>query len=130
MEVTRNWYVQQPGGEREFYFTVKNVGAIACSANVQLASQNTATSWSTGQLAGGATYTSHWNNANPLNRVYLPGLSPLGASSSACQLEVTRSWYQQRRDSDGETEREFYLTVKNLGSNTCSGTVLLSSMDQ
>lgn len=128
-EVTRTWYVQQPGGEREFHFTVKNVGTITCTTDIRLASTTTSTSWSTGTLAAGAQNTWHWNNANPLDLVYLPGLSPLGASgSTACQLEVTREWYVQRINTDGSAEREFYFTVRNPGSLSCSGTILLASI--
>ncbi|GLZ81562.1 hypothetical protein Afil01_63690 [Actinorhabdospora filicis] len=126
-EVTRTWYVQQPGGEREFHFNVKNVGTIACSASIRLANATTSTSWSTGALSPGASGTWHWNNANPLTAVYLPGLSPQGASGlQSCDLEITAEWYLQRLNS-GTAEREFYLTVKNVGSLACTGTVLLAT---
>ncbi|MBT8224884.1 MAG: hypothetical protein HKP61_08375 [Dactylosporangium sp.] len=128
LEVTRSWYVQQPGGEREFHLTIKNVGAIACTGNVQLA-RNTAanSSWSTGSISVGASKSWTWNNANPLDRVYLPGLSPLGAvGSTPCQLQVSQTSYQQRINANGLTEREFNLTVTNVGSRACSGTVLLN----
>ena len=128
-EVTRSWYSQQPGGERRFHWTIKNVGTIACTATVLLASTTTTTSWSTGTLAVGASGSWTWNNANPLNLVYLPGLSPQGASgSTACQLEVTSSSYRQVINSTGAAERKFLLTVKNVGSLACSGTVLLAGV--
>ncbi|WP_224369842.1 hypothetical protein [Hyalangium versicolor] len=128
LEVTRTWYAQQPGGEREFKFTVKNVGAIACQGDVQLAVITSAnSSWSTGSLSPGASGTWVWNNANPLDRVYAAGLSPAGASTvTPCQLEVTKTYYQQKINTDGTAEREFYLTVENVGSLTCSGTILLN----
>jgi hypothetical protein len=126
LEVIRSWYAQQPGGEREFKFTVKNVGAIACQGDIQLAVvTNANSSWSTGSMSPGASKTWGWNNANPLDRVYATGLSPAGASGiSTCQLEVTASYYRQVINSGGTTEREYYLTVANVGSLTCSGTVL------
>ncbi|HEX4422557.1 MAG TPA: hypothetical protein VH165_31800, partial [Kofleriaceae bacterium] len=69
LEVTRSWYVQQPTGEREFHFTIKNVGSIACQGDVQLALATAAdSSWSTGVMASGATGSWGWNNANPLTR--------------------------------------------------------------
>lgn len=128
LEVTRTWYTQQPTGEREFKFTVKNVGAIACQGDIQLAViTNANSSWSTGSLSAGVSKTWGWNNANPLTRIYAPGLSPAGATgTSTCNLEVTRSYYQQRINTDGTTEREYYFTVQNVGSLTCSGTVLLN----
>jgi hypothetical protein len=126
LEVTRTWYVEQPLGEREFKFTVKNVGAIACQGDIQLAViTNAASSWSTGSMAAGTSKSWVWNNANPLDRVYAPGLSP-SAGLTACQLEVTKSYYQQKINTDGTTEREYYLTVANVGSVTCSGTLLLN----
>ena len=131
LELVRTWYVQQPGGEREFKFTVKNVGGIACQGDVQLAlTTSAASSWSTGALNPGASQSWVWNNANPLDRVYVPGLAPGGASGlTACQLEVTQSYYRQVIDSDGTPERKLYLTVKNIGSLACFGTVLLNYMD-
>ncbi len=126
LEVTRTWYDQQPSGEREFKFTVKNIGAIACQGDIQLAAvTNANSSWGTGSMSPGTSKSWTWNNANPLDRVYSTGLSPAGASgSSLCQLEVTDSYYQQIINADGSTEREYHLTVQNVGSLTCSGTVL------
>ncbi|HVG58198.1 MAG TPA: hypothetical protein VNA24_06560 [Hyalangium sp.] len=128
LEVTRTWYAQQPSGEREFKFTVKNAGAIACQGAIQLAVVTSSTSsWSTGSMSPGTSKSWVWNNANPLDRVYAPGLSPAGATGlTACQLEVTGSHYQQKINSDGSTEREYYVTVKNAGSLTCSGTLLIN----
>ncbi|OJT26085.1 hypothetical protein BO221_09680 [Archangium sp. Cb G35] len=128
LEVTNTWYTQQPGGEREFKFTVKNVGAIACQGDIQLASvTSSASSWSTGTLAPGATKSWVWNNANPLDRVYAPGLSPAGASASdTCDLRVSRTYYQQKINTDGTAEREYYFTIQNVGSLSCSGTLLLN----
>jgi hypothetical protein len=70
LEVTSTWYVQQPGGEREFHFIVKNIGAIACQGDILLALTTKAdSSWSTGTIAPGAAKGWVWNNANPLTRV-------------------------------------------------------------
>lgn len=129
LEVTRTWYGGQPSGERRFYVTVKNVGSIACSGTIELAWTTTSTSWSTGSLAAGATSGSTWNNANPLNLVYVPGLSPVGTGTAAgCQLEVVRSYYVQRINADGTSQRQFVLYFRNVGTVTCSGTVLLASV--
>ncbi|MEV0643833.1 hypothetical protein AB0I28_01080 [Phytomonospora sp. NPDC050363] len=124
-EVVRSWYLKQASGEREFHFQVKNVGSITCTADIRLANTTASTSWTTGTLAAGASGTWHWNNANPLTLAYLPGLNPSGSS---CQLEITRDYYLQRINSGGTAEREYYLTVKNVGSTSCSGTVLLGSI--
>jgi hypothetical protein len=131
LEVTRTWYVQQPGGEREFHFTVKNAGAIACQGTVNIGlTSSLASSWQTAALSPGASQSWTWNNANPLDRIYVPGLSPLGASGlQACSLEVTQSYYRQVLNTSGTTEREFHFTVKNVGSLACYGTILLSYMN-
>jgi hypothetical protein len=128
MEVTRTWYVQQPSGEREFKFTVKNIGNIACQGDIQLArTSEVGSSWSTGAINPGATKSWNWNNANPTDRLYVPGLSPDGASGlTACALEVTDTSYRQVINSTGAAEREYQLTVKNVGSLACFGTVLLN----
>jgi len=130
LEVTRTWYDQQPGGERELKFTVKNAGAIACQGDIQLArTSSVPATWSTGTLAAGASKSWTWNNANPLDRIYVPGLSPDGASGlTACVLEVTQSYYRQVINADGSAERELHLTVSNVGSLACFGTVLLNNV--
>lgn len=131
LEVTRTWYTQQPGGEREFKFTVKNAGAIACQGDIQLALTTASNSlWTTSALSPGATQSWTWNNANPLDRIYAPGLSPSGASGlTPCQLEVTQSYYRQVINSTGAAEREYRLSVKNVGTLACTGVVLLNYVD-
>lgn len=127
-EVIRSWYVRLSSGERKFWFTYKNVGTIACSADVRLASVSTTTSWSTGWLAAGASAGSVWYNANPLTLVYLPGLLPAVPTGSAtCQLEVTRGFYSQQINTDGTVQRTFTVHYRNSGTAACSGTLLLAS---
>lgn len=129
LEITRSWYRQEPDGVRKFYFVLRNVGTIACSGQFQLAQTGPSTSWPTGTLAVGASASWTWNNANPLSAVYLPGLSPTGAGGgTACQLEVTRSRYVQRINPDGTSQRQYLLTVGNVGQLPCAGTVLLGSL--
>jgi hypothetical protein len=130
LEITKTWYEQQPGGEREFHFVVKNIGAIACQGNIQLAQTTLASkSWGTLTLSPGATDYRILNDANPLDRVYVTGLSPSGASgSNACQLEVTEASYVQWVDPDGNTERIYLIVFKNIGTLACSGTVLVNHL--
>ncbi|CRK57365.1 hypothetical protein [Alloactinosynnema sp. L-07] len=126
-EVTREWYQQQPGGEREFWFNVKNVGSIACTAEILLGVKTTSTIISTGTLGPAAEQSKTWNNANPLSAAYIVGFSPSGASASTpCQFELTRGYYAQVINSNGATEREFRQTVKNVGAITCSASKLLA----
>lgn len=131
LEVTRAWYTQQPSKEREFSFYVKNVGSIACSGTVLLAvNANANSSWSTGTISPGATASWYWNNANPINRVYFAGVSPLGTSTTTpCQLELIPTSYVQMMNADRTLQRRFLFGVKNVGSISCSGTLLLNYQD-
>ncbi|MGX4655458.1 hypothetical protein ACWCHM_17350 [Micromonospora sp. SCSIO 07396] len=129
LEITRSWYRQEPDGVRKFYFVLRNIGTITCSGQFQLAQTGPSASWRTGTLPVGASATWTWNNANPLTAVYLPGLAPTGAAAgNACQLEVTRSRYVQRANPDGSRQRQYVLTVGNVGQLPCGGTVLLGSL--
>ncbi|MGH3859480.1 hypothetical protein [Actinokineospora sp.] len=126
-EVTRTWYQQQPGGEREFWFTLKNIGTIACSADILMATKTTTTVSGTGTMGAGTTGLWWWNNANPLSAAYIVGYSPQGATGSACQFELFRSWYSQVINSNGAAEREFRYTAGNVGSIACSANRLLAT---
>jgi hypothetical protein len=118
-EVTREWYAQQPGGEREFWFTLKNIGSIACNADVLLGTKASFDSSLFGALASGDSWHKSWNNANPLNAAHIVGFAPSGATTVACQIEKTRQWYEQHLNS-GVAERELHYTVENIGSTTCT----------
>jgi hypothetical protein len=124
-EVTREWYSTTPT-EKEFYFTVKNVGTIACSAEILLATKSTTTTSSIGSTAPGGTGGSTWNN-NPETMAYMLGLFPTGSTSAnACQFEITRTWYGQTINSDGSAEKEFHHNWKNVGAITCQATKLFA----
>lgn len=122
-EVTRSYYQQNFGGEREFHYDIKNVGTISCGTDVYLYSMADITgAWNTGGVNPGQSVTKHWNNSATLNS-YVAGLSPNGATStSPCQFEVTREWYSQMPG-----EKEFYFTIKNVGSIACSTEILLAT---
>jgi hypothetical protein len=128
LEITRTWYVRQPGGEKEFKFTAKNVGDIACQGDILVSwTDNNVSSWQTSTIGVGSTHTGGWNNANPLTRVYVPGLTP-SSLVTPCTLEVTRQWYRQVINPTGAAEREFYFDIKNAGSLACTGEVRLNYM--
>jgi len=108
-------------GKWEFWFTVRNVGAVACSANLYLASAPKDIGWRTfTDLGPGETYYGTWNNANPVNATYLvmgwPFVAPNGV---VCQLSVARTYYRQVINSSGFAERRFSFEIRNIGSNTC-----------
>lgn len=127
IEITRTWWVQQSGGAREFHFWIKNIGTISCATMIILRELPVVNgTWQLPNLSPGATTTKTWNNV-PTNHAYSPGLMPGGATgSSACKLEVTRRW--DKLWFNGQAiEREFQFTVKNVGSITCTGLVLLGA---
>ncbi len=113
LEVTRTWVTGQ-----SFSVEIKNTGTIACGGDVIVSAVDPLRTWSTGALNAGAARSWRWNNANPLTSVYFAGLS----APSGCSLQVTRTGYRQQPGG----EREFYLTVRNIGSSACTGDVLLA----
>src|SRR5688500_17392803 len=75
-EIMRTSYVQQPGGEREFRFTIKNIGTISCATQITLRELvSVAGLWQLPTLSPGASTTRTWNNAS-LTSSYAPGLVP------------------------------------------------------
>lgn len=127
-QVVRSWYVQPSSGYRQFWFEIKNVGGITCQADLRLASTTVNSSFNSGYMSPGATWSATWNNANPVTSAYLVGLGPASASPNQCQLEVTRLIYRQRINSDGSSERELRVTIKNVGTVSCSGLVQLRTI--
>jgi hypothetical protein len=130
VEVTRNWYQQKPGGEREFWFTIKNIGSITCGANILLRKLPAANgTWSSGALNPGQSQTSKWNNAL-YERAYAIGFSPQGATSTtSCQFELTRTWSVMLFNATGPAEREVWFTYKNIGSIACSADIQVGYND-
>jgi hypothetical protein len=109
-------------GHREFYFTFRNVGSITCGANLYLGSLPQDTTWliNPRQLAPGETHYGVWNNANPLNAVYVPiAHSFIIGEGEVCHLEVVRSFYSQVINASGFPERKFHLEVRNIGPDVC-----------
>ncbi|WP_203912213.1 hypothetical protein [Rhizocola hellebori] len=129
-EIMRVWYVQQYQGlERQLKVTIKNIGAIFCYTVVWLREMPTIApaNWYTPVLKPGEISTHTWNNAG-LTSSHIPGLVPMGATSSApCQLEVISRWDVLHYDEAGGVEREFKFKVANVGAISCMGAILLGS---
>ncbi|GHJ47636.1 hypothetical protein Cs7R123_49780 [Catellatospora sp. TT07R-123] len=119
-QVVRSWYVQS-GAARQFWFTIKNVGAVTCQADIQLATVSGGSTVSTGTLAPGASVGWLWYS-NIGNYTHAIGLA---SSTSGCQLETTRLDYRQIIESNGSASRQILFYVKNVGSTTCSGSIYL-----
>ncbi|WP_155371049.1 hypothetical protein [Catellatospora vulcania] len=100
-------------GERRHGITVTNVGAITCSVTVRVAPVASSSSWSTGTMTPMTTKTWRWNNANPLTAVHTVTLNP---NQDGRYFSIERKWYLQRINTNGSTEREFWLTVKHYNS--------------
>jgi hypothetical protein len=121
-ESTRQWYAQEPGGNRYFHWTVKNVGTVACGADVILTYRLKTASFALAGITPGSTAHRTWNidDAKP---VYQVGLWPAGATATIpCQLEVTRIWYERNF-----TDVLLHYDVKNVGSITCTTTAYLTN---
>ncbi|MBB5867484.1 hypothetical protein F4553_000863 [Allocatelliglobosispora scoriae] len=121
-ETISSRYVQLWGGQRQFQFTLKNVGSIACAATVQLSAVSSSVVSSTGGVSPGGTQVHLWNI--PVNTNWIVALNPTGATSSAaCQFQVTRNWYVQ----PGSSSRQFWWELKNVGTVTCQADIRLAS---
>jgi hypothetical protein len=131
LQVTRTWYIQRPTQEREFYFTIKNIGDVACQGDIQLAlATNSVDSKWTWRMAPGYSETRFWPLDNPLDQVYVLGVSPMEASGTdICRLEVSPSAYIQYIDANGNPGWEGAMLVKNVGSFDCSGMILFNTLN-
>ena len=128
--VTRTWYVQpgEAGALRQFWWEIKNVGTVACQADLRLASTTVSNSFAVGSVGSGGTWSTTWNNANPVTSAYLVGVSPQGSWPIPCQFEVTRMIYRQHINSNGSSEREIRLSFKNVSGTQCGGLAELKTI--
>lgn len=121
LEVTRQWYVQRTNGSRTVYWTVKNVGNLACGANMLLTWNNSVTSFNQSALNPGQSWNTLWNISN--SGVWSVGLSPTGATSTKeCSMELTRTWQEMDYN-----QLKLRMTIKNTGTVACSTTVLITN---
>jgi len=106
-EVTRSYYAQQPSGELEFRFTIKNIGTISSAANILLASAANSSVGFTGVLDPGESLNATWNSA-VFGDAHLVAFVPAGATRAAdCRFEVVGESYIW------VYELEFRFTVEN-----------------
>jgi hypothetical protein len=125
-EVTRDWYTLLPSGGRQYWWTVKNVGTIACGAQVLLTGQASSSSLGPYALDPGGSVTKEWN-LDLADPVYLAGAGPSGATpSSACSMEITRTWFG-RTTSGGV---HMFAVLKNVGTIACTSTILFTKRAQ
>jgi hypothetical protein len=128
-EILRSYYFKQASGEREFRFTIKNIGTITCGTQIMLREFTAINGlWTLPTLVPGATTEHYWNNA-PIDKAFVPGLVPFGGGTGTtpgtCALEVTRRWDLLHTNETGGIEREFHFVVKNVGTTTCYGAIIL-----
>jgi hypothetical protein len=110
-------------GVWRYRITMQNIGAVSCPALATVAIVQRSIQLSFGNLGPGVQSTIVWNNANPLNLVYVPLGTPMVLpTGTSCQLRAVNKVYQQNVNPDGSLEREFRLTVANVGSDTCVDT--------
>jgi hypothetical protein len=126
--VERVWNEQRPEGNKDFWYRIRNVGSLACAANVMVYRIPATKVRSTGGIAPGEVKRFEESSIDD-SKIYRMGLLPSGATSSdRCKLEVTRLWYTHRVD-DATARRVFGVAyeVKNVGGIACQGDVLLGS---
>ena len=77
-------------------------------------------------LSPGATAGGYWNNT-PQGNSYFVDVRPTATTvTTACRLEVVRSWRVQNWNADNTRELEIHWQVKNVGTAACKGDVYLS----
>jgi hypothetical protein len=120
-QVTKTWYVEQPGGKTEFHFNIQNIGTLACGTNIRLSWMSNTSSFSTSGINAGQTVTGSWNNNQDL-AAFQVSLVPTGATSTnACQIQISNLRYSQ----PGASPRAFLFDLTNTGGIACAATVLL-----
>lgn len=127
-QVTRVWTVQPGSSLRQIWVEVKNVGTITCQADIRLGSTTIGSQFSMATVGPGGTWSTTWNNANPVTSAYVIGPSPQGSFPTYCQFEVTRVVYIQRINSDGSSQRQLAMWFKNLSTLSCGGTAYLQTI--
>jgi hypothetical protein len=128
LRVLRVWNEQRPEGNKDFWYTIKNVGSLACAANVMVYRIPARKVRSTGGIAPREIKKFKETSLDDDWSVYRVGLLPSGATSSdPCKLEVTRFWYTNRVGDTGGPVFDLTYEVKNVGDIACQGDVLLGS---
>ncbi|GAA1420734.1 hypothetical protein ACFQZ4_48005 [Catellatospora coxensis] len=127
-EVVRDWYAQRLNSgisEIEYWFTVKNVGAITCNADITLAWNSTSGTTPTMSAAPGEPAgTWYYYDAAPATTAISVALIPSGATAaSPCQYEV-----EQIQVSANEDERRHGIRVTNVGAITCQVTLRVTPL--
>ena len=136
MMISRTFYRQQPGGEREFVLYVRNNGTVTCTGTVLLAKVTATKSWTTSFGPGGTTGA--WDIGYPGNQRPAPsafhpavfGASPEGATDKPCIVQTTRPGFgQQRLDgSQWSGSVHTHTLTQNIGTISCGATVLAAEL--
>jgi hypothetical protein len=134
LQVTRTWWVRHPNfGEREFYFTVRNRSATACTGTVLLGRQSLESDFGEPNsfppglaLAHGTGWVSRPDPAGFKPAVF--SVEPLtDADDPACKLEISRPHYTQTRTGAPADQHPggttSWVDITNIGSVECRGSV-------
>ena len=82
--------------------------------------------WNGLSLAPGASAVGGWNNTPPGNS-YFVDVRPIATTvTTACQMQVVRTWRVQNWNADNTRELEVWWEVKNVGSAACKADVYLA----
>lgn len=84
--------------------------------------------WAGLSLAPGASAVGGWNNTPP-GHSYFVDVRPIATTvTTACQMEVERTWRVQHWNADNTRELEVWWRVKNVGTAACKADVYLSAI--
>jgi hypothetical protein len=114
IEVTSR-YRTQPDGENEFFYTARNIGSVACSAQLRHVSLPVdVSSTARSSLYPGSRYTLYPGKLSSSTRVVVQGAAPDPTSAGLCTWTAGPAGY--------ENDRFYYLDYWNTGSVACGGT--------
>jgi hypothetical protein len=128
-ETVSSVYMQMPNNERKYFFTIKNIGTIACGATILLASSQGKYIGTTGGLypGGGQTWSEAVFHSAGNHPVQLLGIVPRGATwDASCQIQVLETSYE----SITPGMWQYYFSFRNVGAITCAADIYLSSVQR
>lgn len=99
---------------------------VTISAAAEIDEAGTFAIWNGLSLQPGASAVGHWNNT-PQGNSYFVDVRPTATTvTTACQMQVTRTWRVQNWNADNTRELEIWWEVKNVGSAACKADVHLA----
>ncbi|HST80753.1 MAG TPA: hypothetical protein VLL08_03305 [Kineosporiaceae bacterium] len=135
LEITSTTYTQLVNGEKQFKFTAKNIGTVACSGTIQLAwldTIDTSELWfdDPRAVSPNAKDTLGWfDYPVGATAVYVPGLSLKSTSTAAgCQFRILGYDFGAFLRFQEGMSGSLWMDVQNTGSVLCTPRIQLAKM--